>query len=175
MTLDLTEERVRFDFPNATAFKFDERQPSSPTFHGAPMKAVDVLAEFPTFQLWIEVKDYPPDKVEEFKKENDKGYSGKRAATNFLIDYLKYKFRDTFLYRFCEEKIDLPIAYVFLTNLDNAMNAKLRKELQKQLPAENPCPSRWKKELIAERHVFVVSQDVWQRTLEPKFGTCQHY
>ena len=59
MKLDLREERVRLDFPNALAlYKFDERERLSPTFHGAPMKAVDVLAEFPTFQLWIEIKEY---------------------------------------------------------------------------------------------------------------------
>ena len=176
MTLDLTEEKVRFDFPNATAlFKFDEPQPSSPTFHGAPMKAVDVLAEFPTFQLWIEIKEYPPAEIAEFKKENSKTHQGSRSATNFLLNYLKYKFRDTFLYRYCEEKTNSPIVYVFLTNLDDAMNSILRKKMCEQIPAGIPNPARWNRELIAKGHVLVVNTASWNRDLSPKFGTCQQY
>ena len=54
MRLTLPEEKFEFDFPTArTLYKFDERDSLSPTFHGVSMQAVDVMAEFPTFQLWI--------------------------------------------------------------------------------------------------------------------------
>ena len=36
-----------FRFENALdAFVFDETDPEKPTFHGAPMKGVDIVAEF---------------------------------------------------------------------------------------------------------------------------------
>ena len=176
MRLDLTEERVRLDFPNALAlYKFDEKEKSSPTFHGAPMKAVDVLAEFPTFQLWIEIKEYSHEGIQNMKDELDKNKQVKRENTAWLTDYLKYKFRDTFLYRYCEEKIDLPVVYVCFTNFDSALNSFFRKELSRMLPVGKANPYRWKRELIAKDRIFVVDQDAWKRNLEAKFGECVRY
>ena len=176
MKLDLREERVRLDFPNALAlYKFDERERLSPTFHGAPMKAVDVLAEFPTFQLWIEIKEYTPEEIQEMKDERDKGKPGELHHKTWLVNNFKYKFRDTFLYRFCEEKIDLPVVYVCLTNFDHALNIFFRRQLINQLPTGKVMPDRWRKELIAKNHVFVVDEGDWQRNLEQKFGTCVRY
>ena len=135
MKLDLREERVRLDFPNALAlYKFDERERLSPTFHGAPMKAVDVLAEFPTFQLWIEIKEYTPEEIQEMKDERDKGKPGELHHKTWLVNNFKYKFRDTFLYRFCEEKIDLPVVYVCLTNFDHALNIFFSQATDKPAP-----------------------------------------
>ena len=72
MKLTLKEEEFEFDFPNAkTLYKFDEKDPLSPTFHGAPMQAVDVMAEFPNFQLWIEIKEFQPSDIEAMKKERN--------------------------------------------------------------------------------------------------------
>ena len=176
MKLDLTEERVRFDFPNAKAlFKFDEKDPLSPTFHGAPMKGVDVVAEFPTFQLWIEIKEYTPEEINEMKMTGDMKKNDGRNLKSYLTNNFKYKFRDTFLYRFCEEKISLPIVYVCLTNFDNTLNIFFRKELQKHLPTGKANPKRWKKELIKSERVFVVDEAAWTRTLTEKFGTCKRY
>ena len=176
MRLDLNEERVRFDFPNALAlYKFDEKGKSSPTFHGAPMKAVDVLAEFPTFQLWIEIKEYSHEGILKMKDELDKNKQVKREYTAWLTDYLKYKFRDTFLYRYCEEKIDLPVVYVCFTNFDSALNSFFRNELSRMLPVGKANPNRWKRELIAKNHIFVVDEDAWKRNLEAKFGECVRY
>ena len=73
MKLILTEEKFEFDFPDAIAlYKFDERDSLSPTFHGAPMQAVDVMAEFSTFQLWIEIKEFQPSEIEAMKKEAER-------------------------------------------------------------------------------------------------------
>jgi len=37
----------------------------------APMQAVDVMAEFPNFQVWIEIKEFQPAEIEAMKKEGD--------------------------------------------------------------------------------------------------------
>ena len=176
MKLDLTEERVRFDFPDAKAlFKFDEKDSMSPTFHGAPMKGVDVIAEFSKFQLWIEIKEYTSEEIQRMKNEGDIRRTDEPHLKSFLTGYFKYKFRDTFLYRFCEEKVNLPIVYVCLTNFDNTLNGFFKKGLQKQLPTGKVNPKRWKKELIAKERVIVVDEVAWNRTLASKFGTCERY
>ena len=176
MRLDLTEERVRMDFPNARAlYKFDERDRLSPTFHGAPMKAVDVLAEFPTCQLWIEIKEYTPEEIQEMKAERDRGNPNEYHLKTWLTNNFKFKFRDTFLYRFCEEKIDLPIVYVCFTNFDSALNSFFRSQLRVLLPTGRANPRRWNKELIAKDRIFVVDQDAWKRSREAKFGECVRY
>ena len=173
MKLTLTEEKIEFDFPNAKAlYKFDERDPLSFTFHGAPMQAVDVMAEFPTFQLWIEIKEFLPSEIEEMKKEGDQQKKGCNVHNKaHLTKNLKHKFRDTFLYRFCENKLDKKVVYVCLTNFDDALNGFYRKELKKQIPA-GLASKRWKKQLLDKSLLMVVNKDSWQRNLEEKFGKC---
>lgn len=176
MKLDLTEERVRFDFPNATAlYKFDERNNLSPTFHGAPMQAVDVMAEFKSFQLWIEIKEYSSEEIEEMRNVGGQQKSkDERNLKSYLTKNFKHKFRDTYLYRVCENKINSPIVYVCLTNFDDALNVFYRKELQKQLPAGKPT-KRWQNELISKDHVWVVNELGWNRNFNVSFGTCNRY
>lgn len=173
MKLTLTEEKFEFDFPNANAlYKFDEKDSLSPTFHGAPMQAVDVMAEFPNFQLWIEIKEFQPSEIEAMKKEGDQQKKGNNVHNKaHLTKNLKHKFRDTFLYRFCENKLDTKIVYVCITNFDDALNGFYRRELKKQLPA-GLASKRWKKHLLDEVSLFVVNKDAWQRTLVEKFGRC---
>lgn len=174
MKLTLTEEKFEFDFPNAIAlYKFDEKDPLSPTFHGVPMQAVDVMAEFPTFQVWIEIKEFQPLQVESMQKEGDQPKKGcTEHAKAYLTKNLKHKFRDTFLYRYCENKLGKNVVYVCLTNFDDALNGFYRKELKKQIPVGKPS-KRWKKQLIEEFRLMVVNEDAWHRNLEEKFGTCK--
>lgn len=173
MRLTLTEEKFEFDFPDAKAlYKFDERDTLSPTFHGAPMQAVDVMAEFSNFQLWIEIKEFQPSEIEAMKKEGDQQKKGKNVHNKaHLTKNLKHKFRDTFLYRFCENKLDKKIVYVCLTNFDDALNGFYRKELQKQLPT-GFASKRWSKQLLDKSLLMVVNKESWQRNLEEKFGKC---
>ena len=173
MKLILTEEKFEFDFPDAIAlYKFDERDSLSPTFHGAPMQAVDVMAEFSTFQLWIEIKEFQPSEIEAMKKEGDQQKKGDNVHNKaHLTKNLKHKFRDTFLFRFCENKVNKKIVYVCLTNFDAALNSFYRKELQKQLPA-GKASARWSKLLLEKDMIFVVDESAWCRNLEGKFGKC---
>lgn len=175
MKLTLAEEKFEFDFPKAKAlYKFDERDPLSPTFHGVPMQAVDVMAEFDTFQLWIEIKEFREDEIERMKREGDQRKKGDDYHNKAnLTKNLKHKFRDTYLYRLCEGKAHLPVAYVCLTNFDDALNGFYKKELKKHLPSGKANPKRWKHGLIDEAHVFVVNERVWKRNFEEKFGTCR--
>lgn len=173
MKLTLIEEKFDFDFPNATAlYKFDEKDSLSPTFHGAPMQAVDVMAEFPDFQLWIEIKEFQPSEIEAMKKEGDQQKKGNNVHNKaHLTKNLKHKFRDTFLYRFCENKLDTKIVYVCLTNFDDALNGFYRKELQKQIPTGRSL-KRWSKQLLDKSLLMVVNIDSWKRNLEEVFGKC---
>lgn len=174
MKLTLTEEMFEFDFPEArTLYKFDERDKLSPTFHGAPMQAVDVMAEFPDFQLWIEIKEFQQSEIEAMKKEGDQQKKGENVHNKaHLTKNLKHKFRDTFLYRFCESKLDKKIVYVCLTNFDDALNGFYRKELQKQMPT-GYASKRWEKQLLDKSLLMVVNIDSWHRNLEQKFGLCK--
>ena len=48
-----------FAFSDAIdAFVFDETDRSKYTFHGAPMKGVDIIAEFEKDYVFVELKDY---------------------------------------------------------------------------------------------------------------------
>ena len=174
MKLTLKEEKFEFDFPNAKAlYKFDEKDSLSPIFHGVPMKAVDVMAEFPDFQLWIEVKEFQPSDIEAMKKEGDQQKRGCNVHNKaHLTENLKYKFRDTFLFRYCENKLDRKVIYVCLTNFDDALNGVYRRELQKQIPT-GKASKRWSKQLLKTDSLFVVNENSWHRNLEDIFGKCK--
>lgn len=173
MKLTLAEEKFEFDFPKALAlYKFDERDKLSPTYHGVPMQAVDVLAEFSTFDLWIEIKEFMDSEIAKMHKEGDQQKKGDNVHNKaHLTKNLKHKFRDTFLYRYCEGKVNKPIVYICLTNFDDALNSHFRKELQKQLPT-GKASKRWSKELIAKEKLQVVNLKGWHRNLEHIFGMC---
>ena len=174
MILLLEEEKFEFDFPEAKAlYKFDERDINSPNYHSAPMKAVDIVAEFDKFQLWIEIKEFPPHSIKAMQQtkstEADKQPKYNKAH---LTENLKYKFRDTFLYRLCEDKTIKAIVYICLTNFDDALNGYFRKELQRQIPAGKVSRNS-DKYLIATSQVYVVNEKAWDRNFAAKFGTCR--
>ncbi len=153
----------RFDFSDAiSAFKFDEKDQSSPTYHGAPMKAVDIVVELPEVYLFVEIKEY--DKPEEFVadySENCKEYDNYK----WLKGYLKYKFRDSYLYRHAENKTEKPIQYLCLLNFDDALNSKMKKGLRIDLPV-GKVSSRWIKPLAQSCQVLNLA--AWNRNF-PKW------
>lgn len=170
--MKLVTDGYEFDFTNAVAlYKFDEQDKSKPHFHGLSycMKAVDVIAEFPKFQLWIEIKDYPQLRLEQIRN-GEKGKSGK-TITREIQETLRMKFRDTFLYRHCEG-CNKKVVYVCLTNFNNIECSDFCKQLIHEIPAGKKRPS-WLNELVAPEHCFVVDVNVWERNFEAKFGTCK--
>lgn len=173
MILTLNQERFTFDLPDALElYKFDEPDRLSPYFHGAPMKCVDVMAVFKKYQLWIEIKEYSPEEIDDIRNhKTEVGYD----PYKWLLNNLKHKFRDTYLYRHCEGVNNLPIVYICLTNFDDALNQVFKKQLKKYIPAGKPNPRRWTESMIEENHVLVVNEASWKRNLEGRFGTCTSF
>ncbi|MDR2438878.1 MAG: hypothetical protein LBE12_05865 [Planctomycetaceae bacterium] len=144
----LVAEGFSFDFKNAiTAFKFDETNKNLPTYHGVTaLKAVDIVAEFEDYYIFVEIKDYT---------QNQLNYTR-------LKNYLKYKFRDTFLYRYAENKVDKPIRYIcLLIGTNNIQCKKFCKDLRNELPVGLQNEKRWK-QVLAE-NCFVVNFDRWNK------------
>ena len=139
-----------FDFTDALdVFVFDEKDKASPNYHGLShaMKAVDLIVELDESYIFIEVKDFhEPD---DYK---DKDYF------NHLREVLKYKYRDTWIYRWAESKTDKPIRYLCLLELENALISRMAKEVQKQLPM-NKQNNRWVSEISSG--VGVVNFRLW--------------
>jgi hypothetical protein len=127
-----------FQFTDALdAFRFDEKDKTQPHFHGVShaMKAVDLVVELPNDYLFIEVKDFHAADDYDFKSAIDSQQRKDRLAHfNHLREVLKYKFRDTWLYRWAQGKADKPVRYLCLLTLDNAMLSVMNKELRHQLP-----------------------------------------
>ncbi len=125
-----------FDFTDAIdVFVFDEADKTKSTYHGLShaMKAVDLIVELDTDYLFVEVKDfYSP---EDYQDNNH---------FNHLRETLKGKYRDSWLYRWAENKVDKPIRYLCLLTLENALVSRMNKEMQKQLPPGMPV-SRWQR------------------------------
>ncbi|CAK0774648.1 conserved hypothetical protein [uncultured Gammaproteobacteria bacterium] len=146
-----------FDFTDAIdAFVFDEKDKSNPRFHDAPMKAVDIVAEFEDAYLFIEIKEYGNER-EIYKSEPDK--------FKWLKGYLKYKFRDTYLFRHAEGKVEKPIHYVCLLDFDNALNITMRRALRSELPVGKKS-KLWHHELATSLNV--VDLEGWNRSF-PKW------
>jgi hypothetical protein len=131
-----------FDFTDALdAFIFDEKDRSKPTFHGQPMKEVDVVAEFEGAYVYVEVKDFDDPEIYNGKSADDIDETDLRTRHDhfkWLKNYLKYKYRDSYLFRHAENKVDKPIHYICLLNFDNALNVRMKKALSQELPEYAP-------------------------------------
>ncbi len=160
--MNITVDGYSFDFTDAIdAFVFDERDSSKPTFHGVPMKAVDLVVELQNAYLFVEIKDmYDTDLYDERQAINQADIQRTKAHFKWMKNYLKYKFRDSYLYRHAEDKVDKPIHYICLLSFDNALNTKFKKDLKIELPVEK-ASVRWKKELA--KSCQVLNLVTWNR------------
>jgi hypothetical protein len=156
-----------FDFTDALdLFVFDEKERSKPTYHGQPMKAVDIVAELPGAYIYVEIKDFhDPDMYNESLASNDEEALAIRDHFKWLKSYLKYKYRDSFLFRHAEQKVDKPIHYICLLTFENALNTAMRKALQKELPV-GLASRRWKQEFV--HSCEVVNLERWNKNF-PKW------
>jgi len=148
-----------FDFTDAIdAFVFDEKDSSKSTYHGQPMKAVDIVAEFNEAYVFVEMKDFNnPETYDTRSFISEEELEEKRAGFKWLKNYLKYKYRDSYLFRHAEHKVDKPIHYICLLTFDNALNTAMRKALQKELPV-GLASKRWKQEIIKSCQVVNVAK-----------------
>ncbi len=156
-----------FDFTDALdAFVFDEKNRTTPHFHGLPMKAVDIVAEFSDAYLFVEMKNFDDPKTYDtlyFIDEQD--LKTKRDKFKWLRNYLKYKYRDSYLFRHAEHKVNKPIHYICLLTFENPLNAIMQKTLQRELPV-GKASKRWQRELVNSCHV--VNVEKWNQNF-PKW------
>jgi len=148
----LREGMLQFAFSESkNAFRFDEEDSSLPNFHGLShcMKAVDFIVEYPDHYLFVEIKD--PRDPSRYNTDKD---------INALINDLVVKFRDTFLYRWAEGKLNKPVYYQCLIELDNVQTLYIMNKLKNKLPIESQ-PSRWLKPLA--KRCFVANVDKWNK------------
>ena len=148
------------------AFVFDETDSTKPTFHGAPMKGVDIVAEFADAYVYVELKDYDDPSMYDVRGAATEDETNSRQASfKWLKNYLKYKFRDSYLYRHAEQKVDKPVHYVCLITFDNALNSRMQKSLKQELPV-GKASRRWVQALATSCHV--VNLDKWNENF-PKW------
>ncbi len=156
-----------FEFSDAIeAYVFDETDRAKPHFHGAPMKGVDIIAEFDEAYVYIEMKDYDDPSVFDIPTAtSDEDKKMKQGHFKWLKNYLKYKYRDTYLYRHAENKVDKPIHYICLITFDNALNNRLQKALKLELPI-GKAGRRWVQNIA--QSCQVVNIDKWNHNF-PKW------
>jgi hypothetical protein len=156
-----------FRFEDALdAFVFDEKDSSKPMFHGAPMKGVDIVAEFEKAHVFVELKEYDdPTICDVIGSVTDEDKQSRQKHFKWLKDYLKYKFRDSYLYRHAEHKVDKPVHYICLITFDNALNSRMQKALKQELPV-GKASGRWIQALATSCHV--VNLDKWNENF-PKW------
>jgi hypothetical protein len=156
-----------FDFTDALdVFIFDEKDKNKNTFHGLPMKAVDIIVELQDEYLFIEIKNYDATVDLNMKLSLDNNeLDDEQKRLNWLKNYLKYKYRDSYLFRHAEDKVDKPIHYLCLINFENALNSFLQKTLKRELPV-GIASKRWKKEIASSCQVL--NLDKWNK-LFPKW------
>jgi hypothetical protein len=155
--MKIVVDGFEFDFQDAiSAFVFDEKDRTSPTYHGLShaMKAVDLIVELEDDYLFVEVKDFH--KPEEYQDRN---------YFNHLRDVLKYKYRDSFLYRWAEQKTDKPINYLCLLPLDNALISRMNKEIRIHIP-QGLAIKRWQQAIA--KNCAVLNVERWNRNF-PKW------
>lgn len=157
--MKINADGFQFDFTDALdVFVFDEKDRTKPTYHGLPMKAVDLIAEFPDAYVFVEMKDFDdPGMYNRELEENDEEVKGKRDHFKWLKNYLKYKYRDTYLFRHAERKVDKPVHYICLLTFDNALNTTMQKALSKELPV-GLASRRWKREIVKSCQVVNVAR-----------------
>lgn len=156
-----------FRFEDALdAFVFDETDNTKPTFHGVPMKGVDIVAEFDEAYVYVELKDYEDQSIfDVLNSATDEDKETRQKHFKWLKNYLKYKFRDSYLYRQAEQKVEKPIHYVCLITFDNALNSRMQKSLKQELPV-GKASRRWVHALATSCHV--VNLDKWNENF-PKW------
>ncbi len=169
----LKVEGYEFDFPNAKElYKFDEQDSAMPHFHGLShcMKAVDVVVELADAYLFIEIKRFDEASVLNEKSEQRTG-----EPLNWLVEVLTRKYRDTFIYRYCQDKVDKPIKYICLVDkFDGKLLPQLRKHLLTNIPVGQQLQAQWEKALLEKNNLFVLNETTWNKSKLSEIGTCKY-
>jgi hypothetical protein len=154
--MTLKEGELSFTFNGAlSAIQFDDGSTHRLTHC---MKAVDFVVEFPDYYLFVEVKD--PDNPRA-KSKDVKNFS-KRLQSGELCNDLVQKYRDSFLYRWAEEKVDKPITYLVLLSMSSLDSAALMHQ-GKNLETKLPCgkKEKWIQPIATACAIFNI--DSWNK------------
>ena len=155
--MTINEEDLEFDFSDAAdAIKFDDCN------HALShcMKAVDFIIELPTAYLFVEVKDPSQPRAPAKAADN---FKAKVTNGELQKDIVK-KFRDSFVYRWAENKLDKPVHFLSVVTLEEALLHNFQDELKRNLPFVGP--TRWTRQLAASCHVLNI--EAWNRNF-PKW------
>lgn len=153
----IKEGRLEFDFSDAvSAIKFD----GSSHALSHCMKAVDFIVELQSAYLFIEVKD----PVNPNAQDKDVNKFNAKAGNGNLQEVIVKKFRDTFVYRWAEDKLDKPIHFLSLITLEEALLSNVQDEIRRNLPITGP--SRWSRQIV--KSCSVINLDAWNRNF-PKW------
>ena len=153
-----TEGNIQITFPRSvSARKFDD-----PTTHGLSncMKAVDFVVEEDDLISFIEIKDpdHPHARKADREKFIDEFLSGR------LDEDLKYKYRDSFLYRWATDRVDKPVNYWVIIALDTLTEMQLSMktdDLKSKLPLNGPQSGKWKRQIVTDCMVFNI--ETWNK------------
>ena len=156
----LKEGNLQITFPRgANVRKFDSQES-----HGLThcMKAVDFIVEDDDRVLFIEFKD--PDHPHARDKAKEKFI--KRFRSGKLINDLKYKYRDSFLYEWMSGSARKPVYYWILIGMDRLTEAELlarTDDLKRKLPLYGPQSEAWTQPICAGCMIFNIR--TWNRNL----------
>jgi len=121
------------------------------------MKAVDFILDAEDSYYFLEVKDPNHTKA---KKKNQTKFA-KTMQSGELRNDLIQKFRDTFLYRYAEDKLDKPVHYLVLIDTpDRSLMPHLSDELKRNLPLKK-ASTRWKRPLA--KSCLLLTPDMWKK------------
>ncbi len=149
----LTEGQLEFTFAGAICGqKFDDPQ----THQLSVMKAVDFIVEFQDYYLFVEVKD--PDNTNT-TPANRQSF-GRKLKSGKLEADLKYKYRDSFLYRWAVSAVDKPVKYVVLLEMASLQSRQYQvwtDKLKRTLPLVGP--PTWTNQVVGD--VWVMNMNTW--------------
>jgi hypothetical protein len=150
----LREAELVFEFTGALqATVFDDKEK-----HGLShcMKSVDFVVEYPDYYLYVEVKD--PDNSQALAER--RATFGTKLSSGALMSDVVRKYRDTWLYRWAEQRDAKPVRYVLLlqfSTLTPVMLLTLTDRLRQALPVVGP--QTWTRSFVA--HAAVLDMNQW--------------
>lgn len=130
--MTVMSDGYELDFPDAKkVFKFDDIDKLSPHYHKlqSALSAVDVIAEYDDKDVYVELKGCC-DSIGQHRVNPNKA----EKKANDWQSILAKKYKDTFLYRYAEDKVGKPIVYICMVNLDAALVIRIHDHLKSLLP-----------------------------------------
>ena len=146
----ITEEELKFTFKTGQLIEFDKKGIPQPQ----GWKRVDFIIEEDDITVFIEVKDYACEALEE---ESIKTEVKKLSGHGFVNEIIVPKARDSYCFQYLMNKINKPIVYLIVIGLDSKYYDKaifniLKESIKKRLNQETDKP--WEKKYINE--LFVI-------------------